>query len=223
MLSYAGVRSRFFDDYFRQACDNGVRQAVILASGLDTRAFRLPWPEGMRVFEIDQPKVLEFKDTVLAERHAEATCTRHAVPCDLRDEWEHALTQAGFDAGQPTAWLAEGLLIYLPADAEEQLIDTIHRLSCPGSHVAIETFADMQTILQNTAAVQSAGQTVGLDVTELFSYDQRPSPDGQFADRGWTARREPGTEVAARYGRTLAWDTIAEGLNDMVAMLTAVR
>lgn len=221
MRTYVAVRSRFFDDYFRQACDNGVRQAVILASGLDTRAFRLQWPGGMRVFEIDQPKVLEFKDIVLAERKVQASSERHAVPVDLRDDWERSLLQAGFVAGQPTAWLAEGLLPYLPAAAEEQLIATVHRLSCAGSHLAIEGFAGMRSVMDNQELRQAGNDIMGMDVQGLLSEEERPDPADRLADLGWTVHQARGAEVATRYGRTLTWDTIQEGLNDMVTMLTA--
>jgi methyltransferase (TIGR00027 family) len=118
---YVGLRSRLCDDYLRGAAAAGVHQIVVLAAGLDTRAFRLDWPAGVRLFEVDQPKVLEFKDAVLRERGATARCGRTAVAADLREDWAAALTGTGFAASAPTAWLAEGLLQYLPAEAERAL------------------------------------------------------------------------------------------------------
>jgi Leucine carboxyl methyltransferase len=103
---YAGLRSRFSDDYLRDACSAGARQVVVLAAGLDTRAFRLGLPDGVRLFELDQPKVLEFKDAVLRENGATARCARAAVGVDLREDWATAPRDSGFDAGAPTAWLA---------------------------------------------------------------------------------------------------------------------
>ena len=108
------VRTRFFDDFFTAATESGIRQAVILAAGLDTRAYRLPWPAGTTVFELDQPEVIAFKSNTLAELGAEPSAQRRTVAIDLRDDWPAALIAAGFDASQPTAWIAEGLLIYLP-------------------------------------------------------------------------------------------------------------
>lgn len=132
------VRTKFFDDYFLAATERGIRQAVILASGLDARAYRLPWPAGTVVYEIDQPEVIEFKTRTLAEHGATPTAERRTVPIDLREDWPTALRAAGFDPGLPTAWCAEGLLIYLPPDAQDRLFDNIHELSAPGSAVATE-------------------------------------------------------------------------------------
>jgi methyltransferase (TIGR00027 family) len=130
------VRTRFFDDFFLDATKAGVRQAVILASGLDSRAYRLPWPAGTVVFEIDQPKVIEFKSQSLADLGASPTADRRTVSVDLRDDWPAALRAAGFDDTAPTAWSAEGLLVYLPPDAQDRLLDNITELSAPGSRLA---------------------------------------------------------------------------------------
>src|ERR1700756_3926264 len=116
MQSYQGVRTHFFDEFFGAAVAAGIHQVVILASGLDSRAYRLGWPAGTTVFEIDQPKVLEYKATTLAAHNAKPSAERHEVPIDLRQDWPAALCKAGFDPSRPTAWLAEGLLMYLPAD-----------------------------------------------------------------------------------------------------------
>ncbi|WP_459979354.1 class I SAM-dependent methyltransferase, partial [Mycobacterium avium] len=120
MVDGMAVRTKYFDDYFVDATDAGVRQVVILASGLDSRAYRLPWPAGTVVYEIDQPRVIEFKSNTLAEVGAEPTATRRTIPIDLRGDWPAALSAAGFDPAAPTAWLAEGLLIYLPPEAQDR-------------------------------------------------------------------------------------------------------
>lgn len=139
MGSYQAVRTHFFDAYFMAAAEAGIRQIVILASGLDSRAYRLEWPAGTTVYEIDQPKVLEYKSATLAEHGVEPAAQRREVPVDLRFDWPAALREAGFDAGQPTAWLAEGLLMYLPADAQDRLFELVTELSAPGSRIAAET------------------------------------------------------------------------------------
>jgi methyltransferase (TIGR00027 family) len=138
MVAGMAMRTKFFDEYFAAATDRGIRQAVILASGLDSRAYRLPWPQGTVVYEIDQPAVIEFKTATLAELGAEPTATRRPVGIDLRGDWPEALRAAGFDAAAPTAWLAEGLLIYLPPEAQARLLDTITGLSAAGSATATE-------------------------------------------------------------------------------------
>jgi methyltransferase (TIGR00027 family) len=141
MRSYQAVRTHFFDAHFAGAVAAGIRQVVILASGLDSRAYRLDWPAGTTVYEIDQPKVLAYKSATLAAHGATPSADRHEVPIDLRQDWPAALVAKGFDPEAPTAWLAEGLLMYLPADAQDRLFTQISELSAPGSRIAVETAA----------------------------------------------------------------------------------
>ena len=139
---------------------------MILASGLDSRAYRLPWPAGTVVYEIDQPQVIDFKTTTLAGIGAEPTATRRTVPIDLREDWPTALKAAGLDTTAPTAWLAEGLLIYLPPEAQDRLFDNITALSVPGSTIATEF------------------------VPGIIDFDAEPGPgDGQrrSASTAWTS------------------------------------
>ena len=84
------------------------------------------------MYEIDQPQVIEFKSRTLAELGAQPTADRRAVAIDLRDDWPAALRAAGFDPDQPSAWSAEGLLGYLPPDAQDRLLDTDHRAQRAG-------------------------------------------------------------------------------------------
>src|SRR6201993_2267402 len=130
------VRTRFFDDFFLNSAAAGLRQAVILAAGLDARGYRLALPPGTAVFEIDQPKVIEFKATTLAGLGAAPTSEWRAVGIDLRDDWPTALCESSFDIDQPTAWIAEGPLMYLPPEAQNHLLDNITVLSAPGSRIA---------------------------------------------------------------------------------------
>ena len=133
------ARTRFFDEFFTDAVDAGVRQAVILASGLDARAYRLDWPTGTVVFEIDQPEVITFKTQTLTDLGAHPTADRRAVAVDLRDDWVSALRAAGFDPSAPTAWIAEGLFGYLPSEAQDRLLDLITENSAPGSRLICAT------------------------------------------------------------------------------------
>lgn len=127
------IRTHYFDNFFLDATRAGIRQAVILASGLDSRAYRLRWPAGTIVFEVDQPQVIDFKTTTLAGLGAAPTTDRRTVAVDLRDDWPTALQKAGFDNAQRTAWIAEGLLGYLSAEAQDRLLDQITAQSVPGS------------------------------------------------------------------------------------------
>jgi methyltransferase (TIGR00027 family) len=142
MMDYTASRTRFFDEFFVTAAAEGVTQVVILAAGLDARAWRLDWPAGSVVYEIDQPKVLAFKTSTLQSHGVEPVAARVAVGIDLRHDWPAALRAAGFNSNLPTAWSAEGLLPYLTADAQDLLFDRIQGLSSPRSRVAVEAFTN---------------------------------------------------------------------------------
>jgi len=200
MSTFMGVRSRFFDEYFAESVEYGVRQAVILAAGLDCRALRLDWPSGSTVFEVDQPRVLEFKDQVLAARNAKAACDRRVVAVDLRDDWAAALLAAGFDPERPTAWLAEGLLPYLPDDAAIRMLDIMHELSATGSTVALEHMANPRAILDDSAVSRTANQ-FGFDLASLFMGGPQKHPAEYLSTLGWAMADVSSGELAARYGK----------------------
>lgn len=202
MAEYLGVRSRVFDEYLTSAAREGIRQVVILASGLDTRAFRLEWPAGTRCFELDQPLVLDFKLGVLAERGATAGCDHTPVPVDLRDDWPAALDGAGFDPSRPTAWLAEGLLPYLPPEAEERLFKEIDRLSAAGSRLAVEHVSEVAELAED-ALLQDSSAALGIDLPALLPDGTRRGVRDQLVSLGWTYEERPVGESAHRVGRTL--------------------
>ena len=187
MREQMAVRTRYFDDFFTAATAAGIRQAVILASGLDTRAYRLGWPTGTVVFEIDQPAVIDFKSQTLAGLGAAPTADRRTVSVDLRDDWPTALRDSGFDPGLPTAWIAEGLLVYLPPEAQDRLFDNITALSAPGSRLATEEM-DMTSLPANwaeklTERSQRAG--TGINLAELFYTGKRASAATYLRQHGW--------------------------------------
>ncbi|MCX6488262.1 MAG: class I SAM-dependent methyltransferase [Mycobacterium sp.] len=139
MVHGMAIRTRYFDDFLRETSHiTDIRQTVILASGLDARGYRLPWPAGTVVFEVDQPGVIDFKVSALQSLGARPTAEVRNVGVDLREDWPAALAAQGFDPGRPTAWIAEGLLIYLPPDAQDRLFDHITALSPAGSRLATE-------------------------------------------------------------------------------------
>jgi methyltransferase (TIGR00027 family) len=186
------VRTMFFDDFFLDATAAGITQAVILASGLDSRAYRLPWPAGTMVFEIDQPDVIAFKSRTLAELGAQPTAGRRAVAIDLREDWAAALEQAGFDPSRRTAWAAEGLLGYLPPNAQDTLLDTITSLSAPGSWFATESARtpDPADVERTRARMQTVAEHwrehgFDLDLTELVYFGERNEAEAYLAEHGW--------------------------------------
>jgi methyltransferase (TIGR00027 family) len=181
------VRTRYFDDFFLQATGSGIQQAVILASGLDTRAYRLPWPAGTVVYEIDQPEVIQFKTRTLAGLGAEPTAERRTIAIDLRDDWPSALAAAGFDAGKPSAWNAEGLLVYLPPEAQDRLFDNIATLSAPGSRIATEHM-DLSEIPSDWAErLTERSRRIGsnINLAELFYTGDRNNASEYLAAHGW--------------------------------------
>lgn len=187
------VRTRFFDDFFMQATGSGIRQAVILASGLDTRAYRLPWPADTIVYEIDQPEVIEFKTRTLAGLGATASAQRRTVPIDLRDDWPTALAVAGFDARQPTAWSAEGLLVYLPPEAQDRLFDNIAAVSATGSRIATEHL-DLRNVPSDWARkLTERSRRIGssINLADLFYTGERNTAAEYLAARGWRTEYGP--------------------------------
>jgi methyltransferase (TIGR00027 family) len=205
------VRTRFFDDFFVQAGQWGIRQAVILASGLDTRAYRLPWLADTKVFEIDQPQVIAFKTRTLADLGAEPTAERTTVAIDLREDWPAALVEAGFDPKLPTAWSAEGLLVYLPPDAQDRLFDNIVALSAPGSRIATEHM-DLRDIPADWAdRLTERSRRIGsnINLAELFySGDRNPAAD-YLKDHGWHIDVQTTSQIYAANGFELPDDELA--------------
>lgn len=231
MGSYQAVRTRFFDDFFAAAWAGGIRQVVILASGLDSRAYRLDWPSGTTVYEIDQPKVLEYKQSVLSEHGVQPRADRREVAVDLRHDWPKALREAGFDASTPTAWLAEGLLMYLPADAQDQLFAQITGLSAPGSRIAVET-APMQAEERRRemkerfeVIKEKFGITDSLDVGELMYNDpNRADVAGWLGANGWDSAAVQSAAEMRRLGRWALPDGPDAPADDAFSMfVTATR
>ncbi|MDT5011084.1 MAG: hypothetical protein QOH57_2701 [Mycobacterium sp.] len=208
MQTYQGVRTHFFDAYFADAVAAGVRQIVILASGLDARAYRIDWPADTVLFEIDQPKVLEYKAATLDAHGAQPSVQRHEVAIDLRQDWPAALRDAGFDPTQPTAWLAEGLLMYLPAEAQDRLFEQITALSAPGSRISVETVGqqaperreEMRERFERIA--DQVGIPKAMDFSDLTYDDPDRADVAEWLDaHGWHAVAEPSHDVQRRLGR----------------------
>ncbi|WP_415394735.1 class I SAM-dependent methyltransferase [Rhodococcus globerulus] len=201
-----GIRSKFFDEFFLDAARSGVAQSVILAAGLDARAYRLNWPTGTAVFEVDQPRVLEFKDQVLTEHRAEPKADRHTVAVDLRENWPAALEASGFDRAKPSAWSAEGLLAYLPGSAHDALFERIDELSSPGSRLALNYFPsgmDGKRFADIRAKYFKKDPFGGLDLSALFYDDQRADPKQWLTDRGWSVQCRDTLELANEYGQPI--------------------
>jgi methyltransferase (TIGR00027 family) len=213
MVGYMASRTAFFDSFFLDATTAGIRQVVILAAGLDARSWRLPWPDGTTVYELDQPRVLDFKASTLAEHGAEPACNRVAVPVDLRHDWPTALRQAGFDPAAPSAWSAEGLMPYLPAAAQELLFERIQELTAVGSRVAVEAlgpkFLDPELRAKRRARMDRVRAFMAdadpqreiPSTDELWYFEEREDVGTWFGRHGWDVTVAPSVELMAGYGR----------------------
>jgi len=198
MTDMLAARTRYIDTFFAEVVAAGIRQVVLLASGLDARAYRLPWAAGTTVFEIDQPQVLDFKAVTIASLGANPMAEVRPVPIDLRYDWPSALRQAGFDTAHPAAWAAEGLLGFLPADAQDRLLDNITELSADGSRLVAEVFLSSQA---NQQALNAAGQKwreSGLDV--------------ELDDLGFPGERND----VATYLKARGWEPVSTPLNTLL-------
>ncbi|QCH25308.1 class I SAM-dependent methyltransferase [Mycobacteroides salmoniphilum] len=201
MANGMASRTWYYDTAFEAATAAGVRQVVILASGLDTRAYRLNWPAGTTVYELDQPDVIAFKTDTLAGLGASPSADRRTVAIDLRDDWPTALKAAGFDPGQPTVWSAEGLLIYLPAEAQDRLFASVTELSAPGSRLVCEQVpgletADFSKVRELTR--QFAGDTLDLDMESLVYAEERQMAADWLSEHGWSVVTEENDALYAR-------------------------
>jgi len=205
-VSFQAARTKYFDAYFTAAADAGVRQIVLLAAGLDSRAYRLPWADGTVVYELDQPRVLAFKREALIGHGDAPRAERREVAVDLRDDWPTALKASGFDPSRPSAWIAEGLLLYLPASAQEQLFDGIDALSSPGSWVAVEEGRPMpQAAFEAKQEQERASGAEGTFFTLVYNQQHAPAADW-FGARGWTAEATPLAAYLRELGRPLPED-----------------
>ncbi|OIN80708.1 class I SAM-dependent methyltransferase [Mycobacterium malmoense] len=218
------VRTRFFDDFFLAATAAGIRQAVILAAGLDARAYRLPWPAGTVIFEVDQPEVIAFKSNTLAQIGAEPAAKRRTVGIDLREDWPTALRDNAFDPTAPTAWIAEGLLPYLPPEAQDRLIDNITALSAAGSRLATENITDMSVFTDERArAMRTTWRKHGLDidVAELVWLGARHPAGEHLTSTGWNVTHYPTEQLYADYGFVVPDNEILAEFRHAISYLSA--
>ena len=225
-LEQMAVRTRFFDNFFVTATDGGIRQAVILASGLDTRAYRLPWPAGTVVYEIDQPLVIDFKTSTLAGLGANPTAERRTVSIDLREDWPTALRQQGFDVNKPTAWSAEGLLPYLPPEAQDRLFDDIAALSAPGTQFATEHISDPNAFSEEgVQRISERWRRAGFDLNaaDLFYQGERSIVIDYLTGHGWQVTAHPAPELYQRNGFTFPEGDALAWLRDMSYVCATLR
>lgn len=192
------LRTRYFDD---ELLGSALPQVVIMAAGLDTRAFRLRWPPGTTLFELDLPELIEFKEDALRDQLAQPACERVVVPCDLRDDWATALIRAGFDPKRPTAWLLEGLFMFLPPDAGEQILYWVSAMSARGSTLALEHVNHAFRELPQMKAVHQR-----FDALDARWQSDVEDPVEWLGGYGWHAEVTHQVDLAARHDRAVPHD-----------------
>ncbi|GBG39976.1 class I SAM-dependent methyltransferase [Mycobacterium montefiorense] len=228
MTDTFGARARFFDDFFAQATHAGIRQVVIVAAGLDSRGYRLSWPAGTTVYEIDQPEVIEFKTSTLSKIGAKPTAEHRPVSIDLREDWPAALRDAGFDAAQPTAWLAEGVLIgFLPPEAEVRLLDNVISLSAKASRFAADYGSVTGSVEDSPVEAQKitdalARQGLNLDYAELIFFGEHTDIAAHLQERGWDVLRFNLAELFTAAGLPALRDAAQRGPVEAISFVTAV-
>ncbi|MEE6178663.1 class I SAM-dependent methyltransferase [Mycobacterium sp. 050134] len=227
LMDILAAYTRYLDGFLADAARAGIRQVVILASGLDTRPHRLWWPPGTTVYEIDRPQVLDFKSEWLRQLGATPAANRCAVGVDLRRDWPAALRRVGFDAAQPTAWVAEQLLVgYLPPDAQNRLVRAVSESSCSGSRFAADhmpTWTPRQ--LDAGRAFVDAWRRHGLDVdlaSLTYPGEYRYVPD-DLASRGWETAERNVVDLLTEMGVPGLWRGGPDELAVVPGYVTAVK
>jgi methyltransferase (TIGR00027 family) len=218
MAQGMACRTRFYDNFFLDAARSGIEQAVILAAGLDARAYRLPWPAGTVVYEVDMPEVIEFKTLTLGDLGAEPTAKRRTVAVDLRDDWAAALQATGFDPQAPAAWSAEGLLVYLPDAAQDALFANITSLSASGSRLAFEFVPDTAIFADErwrTHHDRMSELGFEIDFNDLVYHGQRSHIVDYLNQRGWQTSTRTVKELHAANGFTYPDDDVAAAFADV--------
>lgn len=218
-FDYVALRTRFFDDYLLEASEEGCRQVVVLAAGLDTRAFRLLWPEGVRLFELDFPEMFTFKERVLASEGVQPACQRTVVEADLREEWSAPLLRAGFNPDEPSAFLAEGILIYLTDEENDQLLSRIGQLATFGSQLAFEHMKrDAQELMPFRLAADALAE-LGVSWRSFLE-----DPGRWLSRYGWQGRVFDPADVATRYGRPISsYTELTETETALTWLVRAIR
>jgi methyltransferase (TIGR00027 family) len=194
---YLSIRTRFFDDALLRAVEEeGYRQVVLLAAGMDARAFRLGWPEGLTLFEVDRQEIFDVKEPILQRLGARQTCPRKVVAADLADDWKRPLVAAGFDPEQPAAFLLEGLLVYLPESSVEALLEALRPVACRGSWLGLD--------VSGTAFLTSEHFKPLLELLDQLGCPWQfgtEEPEQLLARHGWSSTAVIVGEPAANFGR----------------------
>ncbi|MBA0049287.1 SAM-dependent methyltransferase [Mycobacteroides sp. LB1] len=216
LTNYMAAMCRYFDEALLASVQDGARQVVLLAGGLDTRAYRLSWPAGTVVYEVDYPEVLTLKMKALDNAGAEPRATQRMVHCGLAEQWQAELTSAGFDPDAPTAWLAEAVISNLPGGSQDAMFERIIEMSAPGSTIATDNdpLTPSGQVWDDLVDAIAPETIRDADYSVLAHYDERTLPGDWLAGHGWLTQTCTGRELAQRYGRPFG-DVLARGFQDL--------
>ena len=203
--TYIGLRTRFIDDFLQR--EPLTAQTVILGAGLDTRAYRLDWPAGSRVLELDHSSVLDYKASVLEGLSVGPACELATVATDLSKPWGEAALSAGLERLQPTTWIIEGLLPYLSADAQLATLKEVVELSPAGSRAVIERAVALPATEDVQAKLRDFSAQTGLPMEELLARADPPDPVRLLESAGWHCTEHTVGDLSARYSRAISLNT----------------
>jgi methyltransferase (TIGR00027 family) len=204
------IRTRFFDDFLQRVTNQyAIRQVVLMAAGLDTRAFRLPWPQGTWLFELDRPLTFAYKEPILSSAGAQPTCERRIIGVDLTEPWKDVLIESGFDPRQPSAWLLEGFFVYIPAEGVTRILAEITGLATPGSWIGFDA---VNRAMLTSPWTRSWVETLGRAGAPWIS--PMDNPEALLAKLGWNASLTQGGEKDAHFGRW-PYPVMPRGVPDM--------
>lgn len=190
LLPFISIRTRFLDDAIGDLlADGSIRQVVLIAAGMDTRAFRLEWPDGTDLYEVDHGPLIEEKRRRLEALGARPAVRRHELSADLTQEWLPELEKAGFDPSRPTLWIAEALTFFLAEEQAAGLLRLLASLSAPGSHIALDILG--RGLLRNPFSRTFLDRLAADGTPWVFGTDE---PEEFLAANGWdvVSLREPG-------------------------------
>ena len=191
------LRTRYFDDYLKRITESlGIRQIVLLGAGLDTRAYRLNWPDGTTLYEVDQPDLLEYKENILQAQGARPQCRRVVVKTDLKQEWAIPLRRAGYEAAKPSGWLIEGLLFYLPTQVVTSLLTLVSGITARGSWLGFDIINGETLTSPFTKRWIEMQQEAGAPWIGTLD-----DPVAFLAQAGWRAELTQAGQPEANHGR----------------------
>jgi methyltransferase (TIGR00027 family) len=222
-----GIRAWYFDDFFSTAWETGIRQVVNVAAGLDSRAYRLEWPDDTTIYEVDRPEVVAFKNSTLADLGATPTADLRSVGVDLRDDWPDALREAGFDHTRPTAWITEGLLIgFLPGGDQDRLLEDITDLSTSGSQLAADYLPlPAEALGSQMRAIGEIWREHGADVDlgNLYYSGERNDVDSYLISQGWDTTKTTARQLFDGAGVSQTSDGVDDTAASAILYVTATR